>query len=172
MALKHGWQGRYYEDFEVGDVYRHRLGRTISEADNTWFTLLTLNTNQMHFNAHYASHSTFGKLLVNSGFTIALVLGLSVSDLSENAIANLQLDDVTLKHPVFVGDTLYAESKVIGKRETKSRPYAGIVTVLTRGLNQDGDLCVSYRRSFMVYKRDASPDKGLFPKAKEPFPDD
>lgn len=172
MALKEGWQGRYYEDFQVGDLYRHRLGRTISEVDNTWFTLLTLNTNQMHFNAHYASHSTFGKLLVNSGFTIALVLGMSVSDLSENAIANLQLDDVTLKHPVFVGDTLYAESKVIAKRETKSRPNAGIVSVRTRGLNQDGAICVSYRRSFMVYKRDATQDKGLFPEAKEPFPDD
>jgi itaconyl-CoA hydratase len=172
MALKEGWQGRYYEDFEVGDVYRHRLGRTISEVDNTWFTLLTLNTNQMHFNAHYAARSTFGKLLVNSGFTIGLVLGMSVSDLSENAIANLQMDDVTLKHPVFVGDTLYAESKVIGKRETKSRPYAGIVSVRTRGLNQDGDICVSYRRSFMVYKRDAAQDKGLFPEAKEPFADD
>jgi itaconyl-CoA hydratase len=172
MALKEGWQGRYYEDFEVGDVYRHRLGRTISEVDNTWFTLLTLNTNQMHFNAHYAARSTFGKLLVNSGFTIGLVLGMTVSDLSENAIANLQMDEVTLKHPVFVGDTLYAESKVIGKRETKSRPYAGIVSVRTRGLNQDGDICVSYRRSFMVYKRDAAQDKGLFPEAKEPFTDD
>jgi itaconyl-CoA hydratase len=172
MALKEGWQGRYYEDFQVGDLYRHRLGRTISEVDNTWFTLLTLNTNQMHFNAHYASRSTFGKLLVNSGFTIALVLGMSVSDLSENAIANLQLDDVTLNHPVFVGDTLYAESKVIAKRETKSRPNAGIVSVRTRGLNQDGEICVSYRRSFMVYKRDATQDKGLFPEAKEPFPDD
>jgi itaconyl-CoA hydratase len=172
MALKEGWQGRYYEDFEVGDVYRHRLGRTISEVDNTWFTLLTLNTNQMHFNAHYAAHSPFGKLLVNSGFTIGLVLGMSVSDLSENAIANLQLDDVTLKHPVYVGDTLYAESKVIAKRETRSRPYAGIVSVRTRGLNQDGEICVSYRRSFMVYKRDAAQDKGLFPEAREPFPDD
>jgi itaconyl-CoA hydratase len=172
MALKEGWQGRYYEDFEVGDVYRHRLGRTISEVDNTWFTLLTLNTNQMHFNAHYAARSTFGKLLVNSGFTIGLVLGMTVSDLSENAIANLQMDEVTLKHPVFVGDTLYAESKVIDKRETKSRPYAGIVSVRTRGLNQDGDICVSYRRSFMVYKRDAAQDKGLFPEAKEPFTDD
>lgn len=172
MALKQGWQGRYYEDFQVGDIYRHRLGRTISEADNTWFTLLTLNTNQMHFNAHYASRSTFGKLLVNSGFTIALVLGMSVSDLSENAIANLELDAVTLKHPVFVGDTLYAESRVIAKRETRSRPYAGIVSVQTRGLNQDGEICVSYRRSFMVYKRDATQDKGLFPEAREPFPDD
>jgi itaconyl-CoA hydratase len=172
MSLKAGWRGRYFEDFEIGDVYRHRLGRTISEADNTWFTLLTLNTNQMHFNAEYAAHSEFGKLLVNSGFTIGLVLGMSVSDLSENAIANLQMDDVKLGHPVFVGDTLWAESKVISKRETKSRPFAGIVSVRTRGLNQHGDVCVAYKRSFMVYKRDAAQDKGVFPNAKEPFPED
>jgi itaconyl-CoA hydratase len=172
VSLKAGWQGRYYEDFEVGDVYRHRLGRTISEADNTWFTLLTLNTSQMHFNAEYAGRSEFGKLLVNSGFTIGLVLGMSVSDLSENAIANLQMDEVKLAHPVFVGDTLWAESKVIGKRETKSRPFAGIVSVRTRGLNQSGEVCVSYKRSFMVYKRDAAQDKGVFPDAKEPFPED
>jgi itaconyl-CoA hydratase len=172
MSLKAGWQGRYYEDFEVGDIYRHRLGRTISEADNTWFTLLTLNTNQMHFNAEYAGRSEFGKLLVNSGLTIGLVLGMSVSDLSENAIANLQMDEVKLGHPVFVGDTIWAESKVIGKRETKSRPFAGIVDVRTRGLNQVGDVCVSYKRTFMVYKHGASQDKGIFPEAKEPFPED
>jgi itaconyl-CoA hydratase len=171
MTIKEGWRGRYYEDFEIGDVYRHRLGRTISEADNTWFTLLTLNTNQMHFNAHYAEHSTYGRLLVNSGLTIGLVLGMSVSDLSENAIANLQMDEMKLTHPVFVGDTLYAESKVLAKRETKSRAYAGIVTVLTRGLNQVGEVCVSYKRSFMVYKKEAPQDKGLFPEAKEPFPE-
>jgi itaconyl-CoA hydratase len=172
MAIREDWHGRYYEDFEIGDVYQHRLGRTISEVDNTWFTLLTLNTNQMHFNADYAKRSTFGKLLVNSGYTIGLVLGMSVSDLSENAIANLQMDGIKLAHPVFVGDTLYAESKVIGKRETKSRPFAGIVTVRTRGLNQDGDVCLSYKRTFMVYKRDATQDKGIFPEAKEPFPED
>jgi itaconyl-CoA hydratase len=125
----------------------------------------------MHFNSHYAEHSTYGRLLVNSGLTIGLVLGMSVSDLSENAIANLQMDEMKLTHPVFVGDTLYAESKVLAKRETKSRAYAGIVTVLTRGLNHVGDVCVSYKRSFMVYKRDAPQDKGLFPEAKEPFPE-
>jgi itaconyl-CoA hydratase len=161
--------GRYYEDFTVGDVYQHPLGRTISETDNTWFTLLTMNTNQMHFNAQYAGQSTFGRLLVNSGLTVAMVLGMSVSDVSQNAIANLGWDDIRLTHPVFVGDTLWAESLVIDKRESSSRPYAGIVTVRTRGLNQDGDECLSYRRSVMVYRRDAEQDKGIFPAAKIPL---
>ncbi|HEY7280776.1 MAG TPA: MaoC family dehydratase, partial [Actinomycetota bacterium] len=132
-----GWQGRFFEDFVVGDVYRHPLGRTISETDNTWFTLLTMNTNQMHFNAHYAGGSEFGRLLVNSGLTIAMVLGMSVSDVSQNGIANLEMTEIQLKHPVFVGDTLYAESLVVGTRESKSRSHAGIVTVRSRGLNQD-----------------------------------
>lgn len=167
--LKPGWQGRYFEDFAVGDVYQHRLGRTISEADNAWFTLLTLNSNQMHYNAHYAEASTYGRLLVNSGFTVALVLGMSVSDLSENAIANLGWDEIRLEHPVFVGDTLYAESIVLSTRESKSRPFAGIVTARTRGLNQDGDVCLTYKRTFLVYKRDAPQDKGLFPRAGEPL---
>jgi itaconyl-CoA hydratase len=162
-------QGRYFEDFAVGDVYQHRLGRTISEADNTWFTLLTLNTNQMHFNAHYAEASTFGRILVNSGFTIALVLGMTVSDLSENAIANLEMTDIKLTHPVFVGDTLYAESVITGLRESRSRPYAGLVSAKSRGLNQHGAVCLSYRRTMLVYRRDAEHDKGLFPSAAEPL---
>ena len=165
------WQGRYFEDFAVGNVYQHRRGRTITEVDNTWFTLLTMNTNQMHFNRHYAEQSTFGRLLVNSGFTVALVLGMTVSDVSENAIANLGWNDIKLTHPVFVGDTLYAESKVTALRESRSRPYAGIVTALTRGLNQDGDVCMTYERTVMVYKRDAPQDKGLFPEAKGEWPD-
>ena len=169
MPVKPGWQGRYFEDFEVGDVYQHPLGRTISEADNTWFTLLTMNTNQMHFNAHYAERSPFGKLLVNSGLTVAMVLGQSVTDVSQNAIANLGWDDIRLTSPVFVGDTLYAESLVVDKRESASRPYAGIVTAKTRGLNQDGDVCISYTRRVLVYKRDAPQDKNIFPTGKEPF---
>ena len=169
MSIARGWTGRYFEDFEVGDVYQHRLGRTISEADNSWFTLLTMNTNQMHFNAQYAEASTFGRLLVNSGLTLAMVLGMSVADVSENAIANLGWDDIRLAHPVFVGDTLWAESLVVAKRESRSRPYAGIVSVKTRGLNQHGDVCLTYRRSVMVYKRDAPQDKGIFPQANEPL---
>jgi itaconyl-CoA hydratase len=169
MSVKQGWQGRYFEDFEVGDVYQHRLGRTITETDNTWFTLLTLNTNQMHFNAQYAERSTYGRLLVNSGFTVALVVGISVSDTSENAIANLGWDEIRLPQPVFVGDTLWAESLVVDRRESRSRPDAGIVTFRSRGLNQDGQVCVTYRRSVLIYKRDAPRDKGIFPQAAEPI---
>jgi acyl dehydratase len=158
--------GRYYEDFAVGDVYRHPLGRTISEADNTWFTLLTMNTNQNHFNAHFAERAPVGRIIVNSGLTVAIVLGLSVIDVSQNASMNLGWDEIRLTHPVFVGDTVYAESIVLEKRESASRPYAGIVTCRTRGLNQDGDEIMSWRRSVMVYKREAPHDKDHFPEAK------
>lgn len=169
MTVKAGWEGRYLEDFEVGDVYRHPLGRTITEADNVWFTLLTCNTNMLHFNNHYAEHSSFGRALVNSGFTLALVLGQSVSDVSQQAVANLGFDEVRFTHPVYVGDTLYAESIVLAVRPSSSRPYAGIVTVRTRGLNQDGDECLSYRRNVLVYRRGHNHDQGLFPEAAEPL---
>lgn len=162
--------GRYYEDFEIGDVYQHALGRTISEADNTWFTLLTMNTNQAHFNAPYAARSPFGRLIVNSGLTVAMVLGISVADTSQNAFANLGWTDITLPHPVFVGDTLFAETWVLEKRELASRPYAGIVGVQTRGLNQDGDVVMTFRRSFLIYKRSAPQDKDVFPVAGEAWP--
>ena len=169
MTEKQGWSGRYFEDFEVGDVYRHRVGRTIGEADNTWFTLLTHNTNQMHFNAPLAARSPFGKVLVNSGFTLALVTGMSVSDISENAVANLGWDEVRLPHPLFVGDTVWAESIVLSKRPSASRPYAGIVEVRTRGINQDGKVCITYRRTILVYKRDAPQSKEIFPVPDEPI---
>ena len=169
MTIKPGWEGRYFEDFEVGDVYRHPLGRTITEADNVWFTLLTCNTNQMHFNNHYAEQSTFGKALVNSGFTIALVLGQSVSDVSQQAVANLGIDEARFTHPVFVGDTLYAESIVLAVRASASRPYAGIVTVKTRGLNQHGDECLRYKRNVLVYRRGHNHDAGGFPQATQPL---
>jgi itaconyl-CoA hydratase len=169
MTQKHGWTGRYYEDFEIGDIYQHPLGRTITATDNEWFTLLTMNTNQMHFNDHYAARSTFGRQLVNSLLTLSIVVGMSVTDVSQNAIANLGWDDIQLTHPVFIGDTLYAESLVLDKRASQSRPYAGIVTVRTRGLNQAGDVCVNYRRTVMVYRRDASQDKGHFPVAATPI---
>lgn len=172
MAVKEGWVGRYFEDFEVGDIYQHPLGRTISEADNTWFTLLTMNTNQNHFNAQYAEGSEFGKLLVNSGLTVAIVLGQSVTDISQKAFANLGWEEIKLTHPVFVGDTLYAESKVIAKRESKSRPHAGIITAKTRGFNQHGDVCMEWTRSVMIYKRDAPQDKGVRPEPKVPFDDE
>ena len=170
--MQQGWSGRYFEDFTVGDVYRHPLGRTLTAADNTWFTLLTMNTNQMHFNAHYADQSTFGQQLVNSGLTVAIVLGLSVTDISQNAIANLGWEDIRLPHPLFVGDTLYAESLVLKTRPSASRPYAGIVTCKTRGLNQHGDVCVAYRRSVLVYPRDGADGRHVFPIAAVPIADD
>ncbi|MEU8343301.1 Acyl dehydratase [Actinomadura meyerae] len=166
MTVHEAQIGRYYEDFAVGDVFRHPFGRTIGETDNTWFTLLTLNTNQNHFNADFAGRSPSGKIIVNSGLTVALVLGLSVIDVSQNALLNLGWTDIRLTHPVFVGDTIYAESLITGTRESASRPYAGIVTARTRGLNQDGDEVVSWTRTVMVYKRDAPHDKGYFPEAK------
>ena len=145
--------GRYYEDFEVGAVYEHRPGRTVTEADNTWFTLLTMNTHPLHFDAAYAARSEFGRPLVNSCLTLSIVAGMSVSDLSQKAIANLGWTDIRLPAPVFAGDTLYAESEVLAKRESKSRPGQGIVTVRTTGLKQDGTVVMTYERSFLVPKR-------------------
>lgn len=142
--------GRYFEDFQVGDVYEHRPGRSITEADNVWFTLLTMNTHPLHFDNEYAKHSEFGKPLVNSAFTLSVVAGMSVSDTSQKAIANLGWDKIKLTAPVFVGDTIYADSEVLDKRESKSRPNQGIVTVRTRGLKQDGTVFMSYERSFLV----------------------
>ena len=145
--------GRYYEDFEIGDVYEHRPGRTISEADNTWFTLLTMNNHPLHFDAVYAAKSEFGKPLVNSCLTLSIVVGMSVSDVSYKAIGNLGWNDIKLSSPVFAGDTLYAESEVLAKRESQSRPTQGIVTVKTRGLNQDAAVVISYERTILVPKR-------------------
>ena len=145
--------GRYYEDFTVGDVYEHRPGRTISEADNTWFTLLTMNTHPLHFDAVYAAKSEFGRPLVNSTLTLAIVMGMSVSDVSQKAIGNLGWTDVRLTAPVFAGDTLYAESKVLAKRASKSRPTQGIVTVATTGKKQDGTVVITYERTVLVPKR-------------------
>lgn len=169
MTVHPAVMGRFYEDFEVGDVFQHPLGRTINETDNTWFTLLTMNTNQNHFNTHYAKANpiTGGRIIVNSGFTIGLVLGQTVIDLSHNAIANLAMTDIKLTHPVYVGDTLYAESIVTDKRESSKRPYAGILSVVTRGLNQDGDEVVSWKRSVMIWKRsEADEVNAHFPQAK------
>jgi itaconyl-CoA hydratase len=169
MTVHPAVMGRFYEDFEVGDVFQHPLGRTITEVDNTWFTLLTMNTNQNHFNAHFAKHHpiTGGKVIVNSGFTIALVMGQTVIDLSHNAIVNLAMTDVTMSHPVYVGDTLYAESIITDRRESSSRPYAGIISVITRGLNQHGDEVISWKRTVMVWKRsEADAVNAHFPQAK------
>jgi itaconyl-CoA hydratase len=155
--------GRFLEDFAVGDVYRSRLGRTLSEADNTWFTLLTMNTNQMHFNAPYAERTEFGQPLVVSTLTLAIVLGLSVADTSENAVANLGWGDIKLPKPVFAGDTLWAESEVLTVRESKSRPSVGIVGIRTRGINQRAEVVIEFTRSFMVFKRGAPEVADVFP---------
>jgi len=170
VAVVAGWEGRFYEDFTVGDVYRHPLGRTITETDNTWFSLLTLNTNQNHFNRHHAASGVFGRPIVNSALTIAITLGQSVIDTSHNAFANLGMDEVRLTTPVFAGDTLYAESVVLGKRESKSRPDAGIVHVKTRSINQDGAVVLSYKRKFYVYKTGAAPQ--TFPEPDQPIDSD
>ncbi len=145
--------GRYLEDFRVGDVYEHRPGRTISEADNTWFTLLTMNQHPLHFDAAYAAKSEFGKLVVNSAFTLALVAGMSVSDVSQKTIANLGWDKIRLSAPVFVGDTVYAESEVLAVRDSKSRPTQGVVTVKTTGTKADGTVFMTYERTMLIPKR-------------------
>lgn len=167
MNEKPGWQGRFFEDFESGDLYRHPLGRTVTEADNTWFTLLTMNTAQLHFNAEVGQASEFGRSLVNSTLTLAIVAGQSVIDTSYNAVANLGWESVTLTHPVFAGDTISSESLVLSKRESESREHAGIVTVQTRGLNQDGIEVLWYVRTFMVKKRAAA--TSYFPEPKAPM---
>ena len=145
--------GRYFEDFEVGDVYEHRPGRTITESDNIWFTLLTMNTHPLHFDREYAAKSEFGKPLVNSGLTLAMVLGMSVSDVSQKAIANLGWTDINLTAPVFHGDTIYAESEVLDKRESKSRLTQGIVRVLTTGKKADGTVFMTFERTILVAKQ-------------------
>ena len=145
--------GRFYEDFEVGASYHHRPGRTISEADNTWFTLLTMNQHPIHFDEEYARRSEFGRPLVNSTLTLAVVVGMSVADVSQNAVANLGWTDIVMPAPVFNGDTLYAESAVLDKRESKSRPGQGIVTVATRAWKQEKEVVCEFERTFLVMKR-------------------
>jgi acyl dehydratase len=145
--------GRFYEDFTVGDTYEHRPGRTITQSDNIWFTLLTMNTHPLHFDEEYAKHSEFGRCIVASPLTVALMVGMSVSDVSQKAIANLGWTDIKLVHPLFAGDTLYAESEVLAKRESKSRPEAGLVTVRTIGKNQDGTVVCTFERTILVQRR-------------------
>jgi itaconyl-CoA hydratase len=145
--------GRYFEDFEVGHVYEHRPGRTISETDNTWFTLLTMNQHPLHFDAAYARHSEFGQCLVNSCLTLSLVAGMTVSDVSQKAIANLGWTDIKMPAPVFVGDTLYAQSEVLEKRASRSRPTQGIVRVRTTGRKSDGTVVMTFERTILIPTR-------------------
>jgi acyl dehydratase len=164
MPIKEGWKGRVYEDFEVGDIYRHPLGRTILPADNVWFTLLSMNTNPIHFDQAYAAKTEFGRPLVDSTFTLALVTGQSVSDVSQNAMANLGWDEVRLPNPVFEGDTIYSQSEVLEKRESKSRPKVGIVQIKTTGFKENGDVVIEFKRTMMVYKRGHVPETVLGPR--------
>ncbi|MCZ7567790.1 MAG: MaoC family dehydratase [Ardenticatenaceae bacterium] len=154
-----GWSGRCFEDFTVGDIYQHPLGRTITGVDNSWFTLLTLNTNPVHFDHYYAAQTEFGRPLVNSCFVLALVTGMSVPDVSQNAFANLGWDEVRLPHPVFEGDTIYAESEVLSTRPSQSRPKVGIIQIRTKGYNQDGTIVIEYKRMIMVYRRGQVPER-------------
>ncbi|HLM33233.1 MAG TPA: MaoC family dehydratase [Gaiellaceae bacterium] len=161
------WRGRFYEDFDVGDGFHSRFGRTITETENIWFTCLTMNTNQVHFNVPFAERTRFGKLLVNSTFTLALVTGMTVPDTSENATANLSWTDIKLPNPVFAGDTLWAESEITDLRESKSNPSVGIVTMRCRGVNQRREVVIEFQRTFMVYKRDAPEVEDAFPGTEE-----
>lgn len=147
--------GRYYEEFQEGDIYEHRPGRTITQADNIWFTNLTMNNHPLHFDDEYGKNSEFKECLVNSTLTLSVVTGMSVSDVSYKAIANLGWDNIKLHNPVFHGDTLYAESEVINKRKSESRPDDGIVTVETRGYNQNDEKVISFERTMLIPKRDA-----------------
>jgi acyl dehydratase len=158
-----GLRARLFEDFEVGDVYRSRLGRTITETDNIWFTCLTMNTNQMHFNTPYSERTRFKQQLVNSTFTLALVMGLTVPDTSENATANLEWQEIKLPNPVYNGDTLWAETEVLELRESRSNPDVGIVKVRSRGINQRREVVIEFTRAFMIYRRAAPQAQDAFP---------
>jgi acyl dehydratase len=155
--------GRCYEDFAVGDVIRHANGRTVTTTDNIWFSLLTANPNPIHLDAHYSAQTEFGKPLVNSTFTLALVTGLSVADISRNAI-NLSWDEVRMPAPLFEGDTVYAQTEILSKRESKSRPHMGLVEVKTTGFQQDGRIIIAFKRTILVYKR------GHTPRIPQPIP--
>ena len=160
--------GRFFEDFNIGDTYQHPIGRTITDADCTWFTQLTCNTNQNHFNVHFSQSNPIsnGRIIVNSGLTVAIVLGMSVIDMSQNAVANLGWTDIKLTNPVYIGDTLYAESICLDIRESKTHPTMGIIKMFTRGLNQNGVEIVSWNRSVMIPKRSSGIGQNYFPLAK------
>ncbi len=149
--------GRYYEEFIKGDVYQHRPGRTITDYDNVSFTLLTMNTHPAHFDYNFAAKTEFKKPLVCSPLTVALMVGMSVSDVSQKAVANLGWSEIKLTAPLFPGDTLYAESEVVEKRESKSRPEQGIVTVKTIGKNQDGVIVCTFERKMLIWKKGFGP---------------
>lgn len=147
-----GWEGRTFEDFQLGDIYNHPFGKTVTEADNHWLTLMTQNLAKTHVDSNFATRTEFAEPLVNSTLILALVVGQSTIDLSMNVFANLGWDEVRLPHPVFVGDTIYSRSKVMVTRESVSRPTMGLVTVASEGFNQDGKIVIRFKRTFMIYK--------------------
>jgi len=157
MTVHTGWRGRFFEDFVVGDVYEHPLGRTITTTDNIWFTLLTQNTAPLHFDHAYAAKTEFGKPLVNSALTLSLVAGQSVTDVSQNVYANLGWEQVVLPHPVFEGDTIRSRSTVLDTRPSKSRPTLGVIKVSTEGFTQNGDLVIRFTRILLVYQAGHGP---------------
>jgi itaconyl-CoA hydratase len=158
---------RRYEDFTVGDVYRSAVGRTVTETDNLLFTMLALNTNELHFNEEAAKATEWGKPLVNSTFTLALVLGLSVADTTQAGAVNLGWTEIRLPHPVFVGDTIWSETEVTSARESKSRPQHGIVGVRTRGVNQRREVVCEFARTFLVSSNAGAVD--VYPGTDEPW---
>ncbi|CDZ77524.1 Bifunctional protein PaaZ [Legionella massiliensis] len=153
--------GFYFEDFEVGQIIEHRPGRTITQNDNISFTLLTMNTAQLHFDAHYAEQTEWKKPLVNSTFTLAIITGMTVNTISKKVVANLEWDKVKLLKPIFEGDTIYAETEIKNKRESSSRPGQGIVTVETRGINQHNEIFMSFERTVLVYRKGGAPDYSI-----------
>jgi acyl dehydratase len=157
MTKKEGWSGRFFEDFAVGDVHPHPLGRTVLSADNTWFTLLTQAPAPIHFDHFYASQTAWEKPIVNSAFILSLVTGQSVTDLSQNVFANLGWDEVKLPKPVFEGDTIYSQSEILGLSDSKSRPDVGIVKVRTTGFNQHGTVVITFKRTMMVFRHGKGP---------------
>ena len=152
--------GRYLEDFEVGDVYRHWPGKTITEYDDHLFCMITMNHHPLHTNAHYAESATqFGRNVVVGNLVYSLALGMSVPDVSGKAIANLEVDTLQHKAPMFHGDTLYAETTVLSKKGSASKPDRGVVIVETRGHNQHGEEVLYFRRKVLVPRRGSVPEQ-------------
>lgn len=150
--------GKFYEDLEPGMTFKHSSGRTVTESDNVLFSMLTMNSQALHINEDFASKTQFGKRIVNGIFTMGLVVGLTVADLTDSTIvANLGYDTVRHPHPVFHGDTIYAETEVLEKRESSSRADRGIVRLRQVGRNQDGVVVLELERTVMFLKREAAP---------------
>ena len=145
--------GRYYEEFDIGAVYQHWPGRTITEHDNTWFALLTMNQHPLYIDDHYARQQPLGRRPVIDTLIFSLVVGMSVADTSGKTIANLGYESVVFENPLFPGDSLFAESEVLDKRESASKPGRGVVTIETRGYNQNRQRIVVLRRSFLAPKQ-------------------